>query len=57
MPRSRLHLTAQDWKEIDAAFADNDDPLLGADARDSFRQLFRRIVNLAPPPLGVGPAR
>ena len=57
MPRSRLHLTAQDWQEIDAAFADNDDPLLGADARDSFRQLFRRIVNLAPPPLGVGPAR
>jgi branched-chain amino acid transport system ATP-binding protein len=57
MPRSRLHLTAQDWAEIDAAFADNNDPMLGADARDSFRQLFRRIVNLAPPPLGVGPAR
>jgi branched-chain amino acid transport system ATP-binding protein len=57
LPRSRNHLTAQDWEEIDAAFADNDDPLLGADARDGFRQLFRRIVNLAPPPLGVGPAR
>lgn len=57
LPRSRNHLTAQDWEEIDTAFADNDDPLLGANARDAFRQLFRKIVNLAPPPLGVGPAR
>lgn len=56
LPRARKHLTAADWMEIDAAFADNENPLLGADARDNYRQLFRRIVNLAPPPLGVGPA-
>ncbi len=57
MPRARQHLTAADWAEIDAAFADNEDPLIGADARENYRQLFRQIVNLAPPPLGVGPAR
>jgi hemerythrin-like domain-containing protein len=57
MPRARQHLTAADWAEIDAAFADNEDPLIGADARENYRQLFRQIVNLAPPPLGVGPPR
>ena len=57
LPRARRHLTAADWAEIDAAFADNDDPLLGANAREDYRQLFRTIVNLAPPPLGVGPPR
>lgn len=57
LPRARERLSAADWVEIDAAFADNADPMLGADARDNYRQLFRRIVNLAPPPLGVGPAR
>ncbi len=57
LPRARKHLTTADWAEIDAAFADNDDPLLGADARETYKQLFRRIVNLAPPPLGVGPKR
>ena len=57
LPRARRHLTLSDWVEIDTAFADNDDPLLGASAREDFRQLFRTIVNLAPPPLGVGPQR
>ena len=40
---------------IDAAFEDHDDPLFGAQRSDDFRELFRRIVNLAPPPIGVGP--
>ncbi len=57
LPRARKHLTPSDWAEIDAAFADNDDPLLGETARTNYRKLFRRIVNLAPPPLGVGPPR
>ena len=57
LPRARQHLSTADWVEIDAAFTDNDDPLLGADARAGFRQLFRRIVLLAPPPLGVGRPR
>jgi hemerythrin-like domain-containing protein len=55
MPAAEQALTAQDWEPIDAAFASNDDPLVGVDARREMRELFRRIVNLAPPPIGVGP--
>jgi hemerythrin-like domain-containing protein len=57
LPLALQHLTAADWKEIDAAFAGHTDPLLGAAIGDEYRHLFRKIVNLAPPPIGVGPAR
>ena len=55
-PLAQKYLTPADWSEIDAAFLDHADPLLGEAVRDDFRSLFRRIVNLAPPPIGVGPA-
>jgi hemerythrin-like domain-containing protein len=55
MPLAKIHLTPADWKEIDAAFAGNTDPLVGLEAGVEYEHLFRRIVNLAPPPLGVGP--
>ena len=55
LPRARDHLTAEDWREIDAAFSGNADPLVGAAAGADYEALFRRIVNLAPPPIGVGP--
>ena len=57
LPLALQHLTAADWKEIDAAFAGHTDPLLGAAIGDEYRLLFRKIVSLAPPPIGVGPAR
>ncbi len=56
IPLAQKYLTPDDWAEIDAAFLDHADPLLGEAVRDDFRNLFRRIVNLAPPPIGVGPA-
>jgi hemerythrin-like domain-containing protein len=56
-PLAQKYLTAADWTEIDAAFLDHTDPLLGSTAaQEDFRGLFRRIVNLAPPPIGLGPA-
>jgi len=55
LPRAREHLTADDWREIDAAFSGNADPLVGASAGADYEALFRLIVNLAPPPIGVGP--
>lgn len=55
LPLAREALTAEDWEAIDAAFASNDDPIVGVSASREFRTLFRRIVTLAPPPLGVGP--
>ena len=56
LPLARIHLTAADWNEIDEAFTGHADPLLGANAGAEFDALFRRIVNLAPPPIGVGPS-
>ncbi|CAG0961741.1 hypothetical protein BURK1_00750 [Burkholderiales bacterium] len=55
LPRAAKALTAEDWAAIDAAFASNDDPIVGVPASKAFRELFRRIVAIAPPPWGVGP--
>ena len=57
MPLAAQALTADDWAGIDAAFASNADPIVGVDARKAFRELFRRLVALLPPPHGVGPRR
>lgn len=54
-PLAERLLSALDWQAIDRAFEENRDPLAGErDTRD-FEKLFDRIVNLAPPPIGVGP--
>jgi hemerythrin-like domain-containing protein len=55
MPLAEKHLKGEDWREIDAAFRGNADPLIEVDVKQGFEQLFTRIVSLAPPPIGVGP--
>jgi branched-chain amino acid transport system ATP-binding protein len=55
LPLARAALTAEDWTAIDSAFASNDDPIVGVPASKAFRELFRRLVALVPPPYGVGP--
>jgi hemerythrin-like domain-containing protein len=55
LPLAEKCLTADDWKAIDAAFTDHADQLLGVESAKEYATLFRRIVNLAPPPIGVGP--
>jgi branched-chain amino acid transport system ATP-binding protein len=57
LPLAAATLTAEDWHAIEAAFASNADPLVGLPATKASRELFRRILSLAPPPLGVGPPR
>jgi hemerythrin-like domain-containing protein len=47
------YLTATDWQRVDEAFAGHADPLLGADAGSQYEEIFRRIVHLAPAPLGA----
>jgi hemerythrin-like domain-containing protein len=54
LPLAERALTEEDWREIDAAFAGNADPLMGKDVEKDFGRLFKRIVNIAPPPIGVG---
>ena len=56
LPLAEKHLTAGDWEAIDAAFTGHADPLVGESSGEDFRKLFRKIVNLAPPPIGLGPA-
>jgi hemerythrin-like domain-containing protein len=53
LPLAEKHLTADDWRAIDRAFAANHDPIAGIEERD-FRKLFSRIASLAPAPVGLG---
>jgi len=55
LPMAREALLPEDWAAIDAAFASNNDPVVGVPARKAFRELFRRLVAIMPPPYGVGP--
>lgn len=48
-------LTEEDWITLDAAFANNNDPLIGSQYKEGLDKLFSLIVNLAPAPIGVGP--
>ena len=54
LPVAEQMFTDQDWKEVEAAFAANADPMLGKSTGDEFRELFSRIVRLTPAPMGLG---
>jgi hemerythrin-like domain-containing protein len=54
LPLAQRVLTAEDWGEIDEAFAGHGDPLIDKDLEKDFNRLFTRIVNIAPPPIGLG---
>lgn len=57
LPAAQKVLSAADWKELDAAFATNCDPLTGKYPRDpAYDRLFTRIVMRAPAPIGLGEA-
>lgn len=53
LPAARESLTTVDWKAIDAAFANNDDPIFGDKPQSKFNKLFSRIVSTAPEPWGL----
>ena len=58
LPEAEKSLDAGDWKELDAAFATNCDPLTGKYPRDPlYDRLFTRIVMTAPEPIGLGAHR
>ncbi len=55
LPAALKVLSEADWRELDAAFATNCDPLTGKYPRDPvYDQLFTRIVTKAPAPIGLG---
>jgi hemerythrin-like domain-containing protein len=55
LPLAAEALTSEDWDAIDAAFASNNDPVVGVPASKAFRELFRHLAAIMPPPYGVGP--
>jgi hemerythrin-like domain-containing protein len=57
LPLAARVLTREDWAAIDAAFAANRDPLTGHAPEAEYTALFHHLVNLLPPPLGVGTPR
>ena len=48
LPAAQKYLTAEDWAEMNHAFAQNGDPRFSADADQEYRDLFYRILNHAP---------
>jgi branched-chain amino acid transport system ATP-binding protein len=54
LPLARSALLEADWAEINQAFLNNDDPVFGDRAREEFRQLYHRVVSLAPESVGLG---
>ena len=54
LPLARELLTESDWAEIDAAFGENRDPMFGQDWSTEFSELFDRLVNKLPAPIGLG---
>ena len=58
LPEAEKSLDANDWKELDAAFVTNCDPLTGKYPRDPlYDRLFTKIVMSAPEPIGLGAHR
>jgi hemerythrin-like domain-containing protein len=56
LPLAERVLTAEDWAELDQAFAANRDPLAGHEPEPDYRALFTKIVGMVPAPIGLGPA-
>ena len=56
LPLAEQVLKESDWSELDDAFSQNRDPLTGAEPEAEYAALFKRIVNLVPAPIGLGPA-
>ena len=55
LPLAEQHLTESEWDHIDAAFADNQDPIFGEQPQAEFRELFKALGSLIPAPYGLGP--
>ena len=55
LPEAEKALTDAEWKDLDAAFEKNCDPLTGKYPPDpAYDRLFTRIVMRAPAPIGLG---
>ena len=53
LPLAADRLMPEDWSVIDAAFAENEDPMFSRDCDNEFTGLFSQLVNRLPAPLGL----
>lgn len=53
IPLAERHFSTQDWEVVDQGFASNTDPIAQVKEKD-FHELFTRLVNIAPAPVGLG---
>lgn len=53
LPAAKAHLTAEDWAELDQAFAQNQDPLAGHGSLADYQPLVQKILSQAPAPIGL----
>jgi hypothetical protein len=56
IPLAQRVLTEADWKDVDAAFAENVELSETGETGRRLRALFRDIANLTPAPFGLGGA-
>lgn len=54
LPVAHKTLLPDDWRQIDLAFHDATHPQFGQTAQARFRELYHRIVSVAPESLGLG---
>jgi hemerythrin-like domain-containing protein len=54
MPLARRTLDDAEWAEVESAFEASRDPLHGVGADADPQEMFRRVLYLAPPPIGLG---
>ena len=55
LPEAEKSLSEADWRMLDAAFAENQDPLTGKhEPAAEYEHLFSTIVSRAPAPIGLG---
>ena len=54
LPLAERILSAEEWVAAQAGFAANHDPMYGPDTANEFDALYKRIVYLAPAPIGFG---
>ncbi len=54
LPLARKHFTDEDWEAVAAGFRSNADPMGGTREGENFQRIFSRLVEAAPPPIGLG---